>query len=522
MDKFLKLLIVDDEPLARKRILSFKLEKHGFKVVGEAGNGKEALRMVSTLKPDIVVTDIVMPVMNGLQLLEELGKLMNPPEVILLTCYDDFSKVQMALRLGAQDYLVKVMLKEEELVRVIKKAAKVIFKKLQTHYKVIRKTLYDLMLSDSDLLFHENARQLKETGFILSFFRLFILEFKTVQMQMLEAHKLSIEKWEGNIGCIVLNMAPKEWIVLLYENKSKDFKSFDEKSCAYCKRLLYDLKGSVTDGKQVPKIILGRVHNGADKLPKAYDCIIPVREELFYAGRNTLIIDEESPGRYFKNMPADKFQEIIDKMHTACMKNNGEGAAQCLLSWFNLVHTKYRPKADEIRIMASLLAACIPADITIPGVNGVFVPVNQWLMEQVESAGHMEEVNSAVKKTSEYLYKFLKCFKGSMRNEIKEALEFIHKNYSKSISLEMTAGHVNLSTSWFNTLFRSETGQTYNSYLVKYRLELAKELLAGTDLSIRQIAGQVGIGDPHYFSRLFAKTLGQSPRAFRKIHIQES
>ena len=92
---------VDDEPLARKRIRNFDLEKHGYEIIGEAENGVEAIGIMKQTRPDIVVTDIVMPVMDGLELLEQIGKTANPPPVMMLTCFDEFDKAQSALRLGA-------------------------------------------------------------------------------------------------------------------------------------------------------------------------------------------------------------------------------------------------------------------------------------------------------------------------------------------------------------------------------------------------------------------------------------
>ncbi|MBM7568524.1 response regulator transcription factor [Paenibacillus sacheonensis] len=123
MSEALRLLLVDDEPLALRRIKSFNLRSHGFEIVGEASNGKQALDCLERQNIDIVITDIGMPVMNGLELLKCLQTQPAPPKVVLLTCYEDFEKVQTALRYGAQDYVTKVLLSEQELIDVLLRAA---------------------------------------------------------------------------------------------------------------------------------------------------------------------------------------------------------------------------------------------------------------------------------------------------------------------------------------------------------------------------------------------------------------
>lgn len=117
------MLVVDDEPYVRRRIRSFRLEEKGFTVVGEADNGVQALELARRLRPHIVLADIGMPVMDGLELLRALKEERHSPEVVMLTCYEDFEKVQLALRYGATDYLTKLLFKESELLAALGRAA---------------------------------------------------------------------------------------------------------------------------------------------------------------------------------------------------------------------------------------------------------------------------------------------------------------------------------------------------------------------------------------------------------------
>lgn len=265
MSDLLKLLVVDDEPLARRRILSFDLNRHGFEMVGEAENGEEALALVFRCRPDIVVTDIVMPVMDGIQFLEALQKHPNPPKVVLLTCYDDFSKAQAALRLGAQDYLVKVLLKEEEFVETIQKVARVISREKQALRKAVRKTVYDLMLSESPAYSGENIRQLEDMNFLLEHFRILLLEFDPIRMQTMEAYKFSIEKWEGNLCCLTTAVTAKQWVVLLYTHRFTA-QEFDTETRIFCDQMAADFLSSTAVETPGFHMVIGRVCTGIEQL----------------------------------------------------------------------------------------------------------------------------------------------------------------------------------------------------------------------------------------------------------------
>ncbi len=511
MEDAVKLLIVDDEPLARLRISTFDLEQHGFTVVGEAENGREALEQIPVLKPDIIVTDIVMPVMDGLQLLTEIQKLQIAPKVVLLTCYDDFSKAQAALRLGALDYIVKIMLREEDFIEVIHKVSKVIQKEKQAVRKAIRKTLNDLMLAGYRELGEEYVQQLFEMGFRPAGYRFLLLELEQTQFQAMEAYKLSIENWEDDIRCIVVNRMPKRWTVLLYTQSGMQRELFEEKSMEFCRTLLDRIGGtSGNPGGGCMQIIAGNRHTEVNRLPEAYNSLYSSQKLLFYADRGEGIIPESRGVHFFMPMPGTVFQGFIDKFRDNFAGSNGKGAAECLLSWLAAVREEYRPLPEDVKIMASLLATCIPDSLTCEGEL-----LQNRMKAGIDGADHMEDIRCIFECAAKCIGTSLKNSELYLRSEIRKALAYVQENYGKDISLEMVSDHVKLSASWFSSLFRTEMRQSFSEYLAAYRITEAKKLLEQTDLAISRIGETVGIGDPHYFSRLFAKSTGQSPKEYR-------
>ena len=527
MDDMIKLLIVDDEPLARLRISSFDLEPHGFKVIGEAENGQEALRLVPVLKPDIIVTDIMMPIMDGLQLLTEIQKLENAPKVVLLTCYDDFSKAQAALRLGALDYIVKIMLKEEDFVEVINKAARVIQKEKQNVRKAVRKTLNDLMLTGYKAYCSEYVQQLSEMGFNPKLYRFILLEMTQSQLLAVEAHKLSIENWEDEIRCIVVSMMPKYWTVFLYTQSGLSGQQFSGITLDFCRNFLDKLGSGTNKEKLGCRIIAGETNCDVSRLTRAYNSVYEAQKLLFYTGREETIILESKYEGFFKSMPGAKFQDYIDKFRENYSNGQGKAASECMLSWMDSVRNEFRPLPEDVKIMASLFSTCIPDNFGYEygkcdlnneskedGADNA-ISLQQWMKAGIETSSHIDDICGIFERVAECLRVHLKNSEAHLRAEIRKALEFIHDNFRKDISLEMVAEHVRLSASWFGNLFRTETHQTFSEYLSSYRMAAAKRLLEQTDLPISQIADEVGINDPHYFSRMFTRSTGQCPKEYR-------
>lgn len=527
MDDMIKLLIVDDEPLARLRISSFDLEQQGFKVIGEAANGQDALELVSVLKPDIIVTDIVMPVMDGLQLLTEMQKLENAPKVVLLTCYDDFGKAQAALRLGALDYIVKIMLKEEYFIEVINKAARTIQKEKQSVRKTVRKTLNDLMLTGYKTYCSEYVQQLSEIDFYPKQYRFILLEIEQSYLQAMEAHKLSIENWDDEMRCIVVNMMPKCWTVFLYTQSDMPSERFNENTLAFCNNLLGKFDCSANEEKHFCRIIAGKLNSDVYRLTEAYTSVNAAQKLLFYAGKDEVVILESKYGNFFRSMPDALFQGYIDRFRENYTNSHGTGASECLLSWLNFVKQEFRPLPEDVKIMASLLSTCIPDSFIYKYGNvnenkdskdsmaGTGTSLQQWMKTGIEASSHIDDICYIFERTAECLSVNLRNSETYLRAEIRKALEYMHDNFRMDISLEMVADHVKLSTSWFGNIFRKETHQTFSEYLAAYRMKAAKKLLEQTDLPINQIADEVGINDPHYFSRMFTRSTGQSPKEYR-------
>ncbi len=397
MVKQLKLLIVDDEPMARRRIRSFNLASQGYVIIGEAENGEQAWGMVVELAPDIVVADIGMPLLNGLDLLKRIHKVPTAPKVILLTCYEDFDKIQQALRYGAFDYMTKLLLSEVEFLACLTKAANEIHKERKQSQKMISQLLLELLLSPDE---HSNSMdQLMGSSFVCKQYQLAVIKYEPVASVYYSLLADCCARSEGPYTSLFMHIESGLWGIMFVSSEANSYTSF----FSWVSGILLQAKDVLSGVEEKPDLAIGQTRYDLLQLSQAF---------------------------------------------------------------------------EECRIL-----------------------LDERLLP--DPAGAMRTIDN-------------ESFSPSIRSEIREALQFIADKYTEEIDLPITAQHVNLSPSWFGTLFRNEVGRSFFDYLQEYRLEKAKVLLRRSDYKIYEIASMIGIPNPRYFSRLFAEKYAVSPLDYRK------
>lgn len=503
----MKLLIVDDEPMARRRLRSFALERRGFVIAGEAENGEQAWRMMRELAPDIVVADIGMPVLDGLRLLERARGLAAAPKFILLTCYEDFDKIQAALRLGAHDYMTKLLLSEEEFVACLTKAADVIRRERRHRHKAIRQLLLELLLSGAEA--RASLEQLAALSFSARQHRLALIRFAPERGSALLPAEPAFEDESGPYQSLVLPVEPGLWAMLAVSPERSEGADF----------LAWTVNALRRGGEACRALGVPTVQTLSDQradlllLPRALAECRRLLDTAFYAPPGEPVTTRDEAAAAPGDFPADRFDALLRECRTATEQHDYAAAAEALLRWADEALGAHRPEPARLRLMGAALAGCLPGGaVRLPG--GAEVPLRQRLQQRLAAAGHMAELRAAVQEAAELLRE-TPSPAPAIRSEIREALRLIETQYREDLDLQTAARHVSLSPSWFGALFRHETGRSFSDYLQEYRLERARELLLRTDLKIYEVAAGTGIPNSRYFSRLFADKYATSPQEYR-------
>jgi two-component system response regulator YesN len=518
-----KVLFVEDEIVTREGIRdNVDWSANGFEYCGEASDGEMALSLLRTIKPDVLITDIKMPFMDGLQLCKIVRERMPWIKIIILSGHDEFEYAQQAIKLGVNEYLLKPVT-------------------VKDMHQVLRKIGAQL---DQEKREQENLQklqeQLEENQAILR--ERLLLKVVTGTIESTEA----IEKGQS----LGLDLVARCYLVVILKIEIVDrSEQFD-----------YD------EYQQIQHIVSGLIGNNPDiyLLKKDWEELvllikgnIPQYLEEEGALLLGLIKSEVEKTRYQltfgtgmqKNRIADIYQSFIEafvsiqnvaneekeslnqvvekaellKVNKSAIENYLNcGVKEDLEEFFNAyiqplgntVLQSYLIKNYifmDIILAAAKLVNELGGDIDkiIPELNSIeTILTNIKTIDQLKEQANKILVSAISFRDSQT--------SGQHTKLIRQAKEYIDQHYMEpNLSLYEIASQVNLSSSHFSTVFSQETSQTFKEYLTTTRINKAKEMLRTTTLSSNDISYQVGFNDPHYFSYVFKKNTGYSPTEFR-------
>jgi two-component system response regulator YesN len=531
-----KVMIIDDETIIRtgiKNIINWK--QFECKICAEASDGEEGAALIKQHSPDIIITDIRMPGIDGLKMINEIKDLVPNCRIIVLTGYRDFDYVQEAIKLGVFDFVLKPT-KIEELTAVIDRAVNELkalkskeeeFSKLKKLFEqnipvLKEKFLYDLIyeiypssedvLSRADLLgidlspflllvveidVDENAkisqydRNLYQFGIINTFMDVFSDSFKVTNIPLNDVAVAFILEIKGSVDYLTL-----------INNK-----------CDYLQELLtncFSITVTIAVSSEGREIM---------QLSEKYRECMEALERKFYIGNNTVIYHEDIKGffKYVDYSPLEKNQKLL----LEGIKTGNEGiVSQKLEDIFEYINNNDHIDMNYLRNYywniityinnIRLSVAQASNDRSVEGIN--IISVHNIISESQS----VQELNELVREVCRSITAKINNYNNkSIKLVLRKAINYIQKHYKEQITLNIVAEHVYVSTSYLSRMFKKELGINFIDYLNGLRIEKAKELLMDPKYKTYEVAEKVGINDAHYFSRLFKKYVGISPTEFK-------
>ncbi len=488
----LRVLVADDEWPIRQELRSYEWRKFGADLIGEAENGEEALRMCREYVPDVVITDITMPVMSGIELLRCLRAEMPSVQVILLTCHTEFDYAKEALKEGAVDYLLKVTLETEELQAALEKARSRIQSALLTRSGELsarRKTL---------------ARALAQLGAGQTGAGVALSEYLPARLVMIrveaypEAKAHAVQELHAALEQLANGDSfPMIWaqvetqFVFLQDAAAGDAKRIESRLLALLRTLKLELAQSmsVIDGEvhvyglisetvydvvHIPGILAGAKRWAAVHFYESNPDATPV-----YIGRpqaEASLVDEQE---------AAAFAQSLHRI----AKSSGEDAAANESFAALCMRKRYDPEQLK-RLAYSFIRTYgnAPSDPLFRSLS-----FREWL----------ENLLMLFRRTG--------LPDKRQHKEIADAVAYISANPAADLSLAAVSARVGLSPRYFSKLFREQTGEAYVDYVTGKRIEKAVELLRDTHLKVYEVAERVGISSYRYFTAVFREKTGLTP-----------
>ena len=540
-----RIILVDDEEEVRKSIIrKIDWTAVGFAVVGDAENGEDALEKIENLEPDVVLTDIRMPYMDGLTLAERIRQKYPSMKIVIFSGYDDFEYAKQAIKLNVTEYILKPV-NVEELTAILKRIKTNLDEEieqkrnvnlLRENYKRSLPILREQFLKDliSRPMDGETVQTLlREYDIPLAGAKKWIaiaVELELEQELTQEEVPLPLHEEKNLIPISVMqilseNLKPSYRFSLLSFSGSADAKiagiaAIDENNSQtelinilgdICKEIRKTLKVPVTIG-------IGHSAQKLENISRSFQSALDALGYRSVVGTgSTIYINDVEPGiggklqfgseeesaliQAIKFGPEEKIREtvrgIVDRMNEARVHARQQQAyilsvANCMIQLIQ----QYDLNMEEIFAEDPLG----PDPFTV--IQSMLNRENfsRWLYQTAL------KINNALSRERDY----------AARQVIEKAKQYIMDNYQDpGLSVEQICRYLHMSPAYFSTMFKKATGQTYIAYLTEVRLNKAVELLNMTDEKTYVIASQVGYQEQNYFSYVFKKRFGVSPTKFR-------
>lgn len=539
-----KLLIADDETQTREGLVFFiKSNSHDFEVVGSADGGLSALALAGIYEPDVVLTDIRMPDLDGFELTKRLNEFPKKPAIVIMSAYDDVDYFKTAFKVNALDYILKPI-DTFELLAVMDKIKKRLDMEaeenkkrelLQIHMKRNLPILRTKFLTDLVDGLYTNMAVMEER---MSFLNLSLKENNNYNVVMVSldskqsAYNGVNRSMEKALDFGLINLLEElvemycegyvfeyekgDFVLLLTEEPEigKDsmdmFKSHGEK-------LIDSFLNILRTGTNIRATIgIGEYVAGIDSIPvsfrKARENIC--RRLIFGSNR---IIENQEPISFQDESLFHSMEEVkglISRSDQELLKEGVEGF------FLNLARNPNLDVLYGIQCSGMLMMAVLEAFMAL---HGNLQNKQEDILSAYEKLGKTETIPDMKQVVLDFCMRLNETIRGKMMDQnseiVKKVKDIIRGGYTENITIQSIAERIYLSPNYVCTVFKQMTGHTINQYITHVRIEAAKKLLEDTSVKLVDIGYLIGYIEPSYFSKIFKKCTALTPKEYRQMII---
>ena len=542
----LKTFLVEDEVVIREMIKKMiPWEQYGFELAGEAADGEMALPLILKSKPDLLITDIKMPFMDGLTLCRLVKKELPDIRIVILSGYDDFNYAKQAISIGVEDYLLKPITKNAFIERLEEIHNRYEHEKTQREYyekfrlemqeyekNASRDFFETLVRSDSDLAELYRRADKLNLDIVAEAYNILIFTPDTSEGNYNSYDGCS--DWEAEVQDKINNYFLNHPVAILFRHQVfsyailvKGQKDTIEKNTEECVKAIQDIMAQ-TEGRTDWFIAVGKSADRLSMLGHSYRTAVRANSfRYLYDGH---ILDYQSLETRKEN-PSDSYREDSVQLRNVNINALNPAILQKFLSSGLAEEVEDFIRDYFNAIGQEPMGSLVFRNYVVLNVRfSVLSFLKKLGCDDSEISGQetdniVEETGKSIETAVAYCGKILKKAivlrdenaGNQNRSVLKLAVDFIDHNYmDEEISLNKAAHVANVSANHFSALFSQNMGQTFTEYLTGLRMSKAKELLRCTAMRSNEIAGEVGYKDAHYFSYLFKKTQGMTPSEYRK------
>lgn len=534
-----KVLIVDDDFLLRNHVkLMLDWDKAGYVLCGEAENGQQALELIRQKKPDIVLSDVRMPVMDGLALASTIKDLYPDIGIIFMSNYDDYDYVRSALKIGVADYILKHALSRETLVDALVKTADLIGKSnkartagadirplntmLALRERFVIQLLTDFYKHADEIEMHLKSLEIKLAMTNVLPVIMLVDNYKTLGLvrnlrdaSLIEFSIINIigEILEDHENGVVVHIENEKYVMLLSFEKSRSQAVIDNMLKNLLDRIQYCLKKFLNI---TASFSVGSLCNSISHIRIGYENAQKLLDEKFFSGKGCILTSNEFQHRKssLTGLDIEAEKRLLADIKSLNMVLLGKD----LHNVFTFIqHEKL--DVPSARMIFNDLLSIISSVCKENGIKASEIYENSTApYEILNEFEALDAVKEWFEKMFGRLMAMLACGfeEADYSNHVKKTITYIKSHYAENISLTTAAENIHISSVYLSTIFKDEVGTGFTEYLVKFRLEKAKELLKEDKLEMRDVAKACGFGTYSYFFNAFKKKTGITPGEYKE------
>ena len=529
-------LLVDDEPLILEGLGELiKWEEYGLEIVGKALNGLEALTILEKTKIHILVTDVKMPKMNGLELIQHVKEHSPETKCIVLSGYNDFEYVRSAAVLGIENYLLKPV-NEKELIPTLENAVSRLDNEL---YKKMESQEGIRLLRDNILLRWVSgdidAKDLRERAAMLGLdigseqFLIVVVKILNEDSHFdsrMDSHVNSsdVDKLRSHVQFAVNNMCNllvsesgigssfydlNGHIVILFQgNPSQLIQENIQKT------LTEFVRNTTTLLKTNVFVSVGTHENDYQNLYKSYNQARKNQDYRLVLPENAILFHEDA--RMQSQKREKEFMLDFKRLNAALTKKDKTSSLQCIEEILKVNKAHFLKTPSGLHDVGTALLMDIVGTFKLlnMSVSGT-LDSQRNLTSRIRRIGNYEELMTWIVEILSLCFDSLDVEEHRKSSVVKKVLEYVTANYADDINLKTVAAKFYMNPFYLGQLFNKEAGMNFNNLLNEVRIEKAKELLLKGTLKANEIAVKVGYSNPNYFLTVFKKITGMSPSEYK-------
>ncbi|UPK43264.1 response regulator transcription factor [Paenibacillus pabuli] len=515
-----KVLLVDDEPSIREGLTTIiDWEKYGFQVTGTAASGREAITRFEELEPDLTIIDIRMPGMTGLDVIEEVRQHHPGSHFLILSGYADFDYAKKAISFGVDGYLLKPV-DEEEMISELERISMVLTRERETLARH----------AGEDTAYREHQIE--------------ALLFDSLEStETMEANALGLNWTQYQIVLLELHAEPdlqrgsmvKRRLAEAFDQKDRGIVfSFHSGLGLLCKepilnvqsaQSLYDeLEGLLGEWDIHMYAAAGQPVSSTAEIAHSYHQANGVLGGRFLFAEQRVMLWDEKKGEIVsgpvvaigdESGEPDE-AELADKLYYALDIRSSESVMRVLTEMEERLISHHQSEQAIKTAFSQVFSLAINK---LAATNQQMQSIMQEHSVLITEVYHQLTLLDLKGMAAEHLNRLIQRMGGGSKDTVlKQMIEFIRRNPGENLKLEVLAEVFNYNSSYLGKLFKNHTGEYFNAFLDKVRMEKAKELL-DEGLKVHQVAARVGYANVDYFHGKFKKYVGESPSAYK--HARE-